>query len=59
MRKSAISEVAALMGRKGGRKAAEKLRAGKTRKQLAETMRAVANARWHPPAPSKDLEAAS
>ena len=59
MSQSATSKAAALMGKKGGKQAAKKLRAGKTRKQLAETMRAVANARWHPPAPPDDLEAAS
>jgi hypothetical protein len=46
MRRSALSKIAAKMGRKGGRNAAKKLRASKTREQITETMRAVANARW-------------
>ena len=60
MRKAEISKVASLMGKKGGRNAAKKLRAGKSPEQVAAAMRAVANARWHPPTPpAEDLEAAS
>ncbi len=46
MRKSVISKVASVMGKKGGANAAKKLREGKTPEQVSATMRAVANARY-------------
>jgi hypothetical protein len=46
MRKAEISKLFAKLGRKGGRNAAKKQREGRTPEQVAETMRAVANARW-------------
>jgi len=44
--KSKLSKIASVMGKKGGRNAAKKLRAGKSPEEVAATMRAVANARW-------------
>lgn len=54
----------ARMGRKGGRKAARKLRQGKTAEELSAIMRGVINARWEKVRAARaeqgtDLEAAS
>jgi hypothetical protein len=55
-----VSKLFAKWGRKGGRNAAKTLREGRTPEQVAATMRAVANARWHPRVPpAEDVEAAS
>lgn len=56
MRKAEISTAASLLGKKGGRKTAKKLRRSNTRAQIAEKMRTVANARWHPLSASTSQE---
>jgi len=59
MTKAEIKRLMHKWASKGGRASAKKLREGRTAEQIAETMRAVANARWAKVRDAKKAEAAA